>query len=757
MNISEWNQQQTTIGHLKLRCTGSQEDINRIVLRLRVERLLSNADLHPPGLGTGAILIVRKLDSPAPVELSMPLQSVQASWHELLRSQVAALYAAAARPALDAVPLDASSVLFADPGEMLACLTRDLLNGQAGEHWYWQQVLRNAPSTPGTALPALWCEQANYVPAVFASLWPGELVRVLRQLSLVSIRQLIHALHASFELSPVALTLMASGELEGRQGASAIEKQAGEKQQDISSQDAMPHQPWERWLPNTQSTELAPEVRYLLGLGLALYHAPAFARSTRFAAQAVQWLQGLQAVRERQIYEPDRSRHPGKKAGEEITLPEQDDAQIVPLAREGEQRRTQVEDSTARDRVNREALLPVGEEQLPVASARSNDDMPPAAKLEPSSSPAGPDERSGEPVSAQSHGPAISAEQELVQLGSRGPEASVPTELEAGVSTALAEVFHEVQPPGSQAPMQLAVSAVSDEMKTREFEFGGSKALSTDGVATRLGGVLYLINLLTWLNLPHSWDDDGRFAQQMSGWAIVEALARGLLGGLYEQYRHDPIWEALALLDRREPGQSIAVSGMALEEERPFRLPASWLRRFGAVVWSAFQQDERLLLYDDAAGFLVADVPLRGRTFFEAAHAEVAAYSDMGLDVSWHIGNPVRTPFMASGWAAFTTPTGEWEKNWLSAYMSEEVLWWLGRVMGFVYCVLERALGERFDDATRLAELVLCRHGQLVVGRTHVDLYMSMEEISIAVRCAGLDRDPGWVPDLARIVYLHFE
>jgi len=321
----------------------------------------------------------------------------------------------------------------------------------------------------------------------------------------------------------------------------------------------------------------------------------------------------------------------------------------------------------------------------------------------------------------------------------------------------LPEAFHEVQHPGSEASMQLAVSAVSDETKTREFEFGGPKALSTDGVATRLGGVLYLINLLIWLNLPHSWDDDGKFAQQMSGWAIVEALARVLLGDLYEQYRHDPIWETLVLLDRREPGRSIAASGMSLEEERPFRLPASWLKRFGAVVWSVFQHDERLLLYDDAAEFLVADVPLRGRTFFEAAHAEVAAYSDAGLEVSWHIGDLVRTPFMASGWAAFTTLTGEWEKNWLSAYMSEEVLWWLGRVMGFVYCVLERALGEHFDDAARLAELVLCRHGQLVVSRTHVDLYMSMEEISIAVRRAGLDRDPGWVPDLARIVYFHFD
>src|SRR5947208_10989969 len=110
MNIFEWNQQQTTIGHLKVHYTGSQEDISKTVLRLRVEHLLSNADLHPPGLSTGAVLIVRKLNSPAPMGISMSSQSVQANWYALLRSQVAALYAAAARPALGAVPLNVSSV-----------------------------------------------------------------------------------------------------------------------------------------------------------------------------------------------------------------------------------------------------------------------------------------------------------------------------------------------------------------------------------------------------------------------------------------------------------------------------------------------------------------------------------------------------------------------------------------------------------------------------------------------------------------------
>ncbi len=753
MNISEWNQQQTTIGHLKAHYSGAQEELNRTVLRLRVERLLSNIDLHPPGLSSGAILIVRRLDSPAAVGLSVSTQAAGVNLQEFLRSQVAALYAAAARPALDAVPLDASSVLFADPGEMLTCLTRDLLNGQEGEHWYWQQVLRNVPRTPGTALPALWCEQANYVPTVLASLRPAEVLNAIAQLTPLAVRQVIGALHERFELPPemfTAITRSKPGELSGTRAVQDAHRVVGGSA--VSEQVVRDAAPWEQWLPNAQMPDLLPEARYLLGLGLTLYSAPAFARSTRFAAQAVRW---LQAAYERRLYESKLSPQPLERrleAGEQTLSPsKQDDTglQVVPLAREGEQRRMQVDDTDASDRAKRSATLPVEAERSPVASAGSNDNIPLAAKLEPSSSSAGPDGR-GERVPAQSQGPAISAEPELIQQESR--------RLEAGVSTELPESFHKIQPPDSQATAQPVAPAAPGEPKTRKFEFGASKALPVDGVATHLGGVLYLINLLTWLNLPHSWDDDGKFAEQISGWAIVEALAQGLLGRLHEQYRHDPIWQVLALLDGREQGQPVAAGGMALEEDRSFRLPVGWLRRFGAAaMWSAFQQDERLLLYDGAAGFLVANVPLRGRTFFEAAHAEVAAYSDAGLNVSWHIGNPIRTPFMASGWAAFTTSTGEWEKNWLSASMSEEVLWWLGRVMGFVYCVLEHALGERIGDVTQLAELLLYRHGQLVVSRTHVDLYMSMEEISIAVRRAGLDRDPGWVPDLARIVYFHFD
>jgi hypothetical protein len=43
----------------------------------------------------------------------------------------------------------------------------------------------------------------------------------------------------------------------------------------------------------------------------------------------------------------------------------------------------------------------------------------------------------------------------------------------------------------------------------------------------------------------------------------------------------------------------------------------------------------------------------------------------------------------------------------------------------------------------------------LVTG-THVDAVLRLQDIDLAVRVAGLDRDPGWAPQLGRIVLFHF-
>src|SRR2546421_12668396 len=275
-----------------------------------------------------------------------------------------------------------------------------------------------------------------------------------------------------------------------------------------------------------------------------------------------------------------------------------------------------------------------------------------------------------------------------------------------------------------------------------DIVFGVSKALPTDGVTTSLGGVMYLINLMLWLKLPLSWDDDGIFAEHFGGWAIVEALARGLLGDAHERYAADPLWIALALLDRREVGTLIGERGIWVGDERAFRLPAAWLQRFGSSEWLALVRGERLLLVDEVGAYLIADVPLGGRSFMEAAHAEVEAYVARGLSITWRLGGLVPLPALHAS---------------LAAYVGEDARWWLERVLGFVRYVLARALREASADPERLASLLLCKYGRLLVSRTHVDLHMSMEEISLPIRLAGLDRDPGWVPDLARIVYFHFD
>ena len=47
--------------------------------------------------------------------------------------------------------------------------------------------------------------------------------------------------------------------------------------------------------------------------------------------------------------------------------------------------------------------------------------------------------------------------------------------------------------------------------------------------------------------------------------------------------------------------------------------------------------------------------------------------------------------------------------------------------------------------------------GTVHVSRTHVDVVLPINGIDLAVRTAGLDQDPGWVPGLGRVVLVHFE
>ena len=64
--------------------------------------------------------------------------------------------------------------------------------------------------------------------------------------------------------------------------------------------------------------------------------------------------------------------------------------------------------------------------------------------------------------------------------------------------------------------------------------------------------------------------------------------------------------------------------------------------------------------------------------------------------------------------------------------------------------VCAAALGDAsLTDALR-------RTGMLYITPNHVDLVMRMKQVSVPVRIAGLDANPGWTPELGRIIKFHF-
>ena len=73
---------------------------------------------------------------------------------------------------------------------------------------------------------------------------------------------------------------------------------------------------------------------------------------------------------------------------------------------------------------------------------------------------------------------------------------------------------------------------------------------------------------------------------------------------------------------------------------------------------------------------------------------------------------------------------------------------------------VERYLSARLEQPELLHEFIgniLLEPATLYVTRTHIDVLFTLEQIRLDVRQAGLDRDPGWVPKLARAIAFHYE
>ena len=82
---------------------------------------------------------------------------------------------------------------------------------------------------------------------------------------------------------------------------------------------------------------------------------------------------------------------------------------------------------------------------------------------------------------------------------------------------------------------------------------------------------------------------------------------------------------------------------------------------------------------------------------------------------------------------------------------------WLDAVLPEV----ETFLQFRFEletEKTAIATLTPYLHEPALIyaSRTHIDVMFELEQISFDLRVAGLDQNPGWVPELAHVITFHF-
>jgi hypothetical protein len=408
-----------------------------------------------------------------------------------------------------------------------------------------------------------------------------------------------------------------------------------------------PTPPWQSYLPGPEimpfSAGFTLETYYLTGLTYTLLHAPGFARSQAFAAQAVDWL--MEELRLRQ--------GEGKSAAQKQTVRAFDPAQHL----DGDQEISM--------QIN--ASVPLAKTHPP-QQEHGADGAPGVAPLPTKT-------REAEPISAEAADESSGA----ANGRSRGRQA--------------------------------------------HFQFGSAQPFPEGGIQTGLAGALYLVNLLAWLDLPNGWD--GRLARCLSGWGAIEALTRGLLGADHDRYSEDSLWSTLKLLD-----SGFSPAGPPESYRLPLHVAARCCTPHPR--WIASVEGGRGRLYDETGGFLLVDSP-------GTLAADIEAYRTVGIDPAWHWGAvPALQPLAED----------------IARALSPATAWWLERSFAPVQALLERLLDAQ---AGTLAGVLLCHAGRLVVTRTHVDLVLSTDSICLPARRAGMDRDPGWVPDLGRIVLFHFE
>lgn len=740
---------------LRLRMVGRVHDPVRA--RRAAERVLDTELASPDWLPPSAVLHVRYLQARMPRGPAVDLGASGAG------ASLEAAARRAARPADEPVPADAPAVVFTDEAELLACLARDWCSGSLHQRWWWTY-----PDGGERQVPRAWASAPDCLPAALARLadW-GVAVSFAAALTSGEARELIGLVGSAFGLD--AGGTLGLGGTERRGGAQAGGRWAGSPHSPARPRRAPAHggdtggpargagvgtgagsaaivegvvtgtrgggptgaeadPPWRPWVAEADSYGLEPAQQAFLGVGLLLRRAPAEARAPGFAAAAMRWSHRRAAAA--------GSAEPTRTTGSALaTDPAETPRPTVTARRTG----TAGPAETAERVRGAEDGDPDG-----AAEAGASTRLPAAAvdgSAEPSSTPA-PTGPTGTTRSALVTEPAEAAQTPTPSpAGRRGPEIddepAGPTQQGAAIARPSASVLKRASGTAAgsgtttMAGAGHAAEGTAPAATGRRHAGGAGEGLVTGPVTTRYGGLLYLLDVATALGLYGDFTEPRRQGVELDPWDLI-----ALLGGhlLPKADRADPVWGLLRHLAGRRDGEP---PGHRFVPADDWRVPREWLEPFdpgGDWRWSAAAGRLRVC---HPAGFCAIDVardrdlPDRQMTG-ELARLTAAALPAGVLPpgarlVRRGVGAPVRGP----------TPLDRW----------------IERLAAYVLARLALALRPGGESP---ASLLLVRPADVHVTPTRVDAVYRLSDHPVAIRLAGLDRDPGWLPAAGRSIAFHF-
>jgi hypothetical protein len=719
-------------------------------LRLALMQSLASLNLHPPGMPPSAIFMIRFLNDPLPGSLISKKKSKNA-WRDALHDNLTSIYREAAKPVRCALQGNPPAVVFRDQAELLACLLADIGEHRVAHNWWWRNRHFSSPHISQRIRDVLIME-VRYAPAAFSHLAQAEkALNLIKQVEPAHAGEILQAMLGEFSLGELwALMTAAESEFNPLDLRTTKEAEGTDKSGHDQYGGIHPHSlpPWsgifteEIWQADLHRNQAA-----LLGVARMLHQRPAMMRNRIFLHSVAQWW-------------ADSNHIDAIADGANVRWADSDEISAS-VFQNGLRDKTGLPNDTQIDRTKaiehpatdiehpatdyaakeyssliREHDTESTVDSVDFLSEKHQEDpgiFPREINMDDSSGALEVD------ISSVQRQSATVLEEDNDRAFERGFSASAPEEIPKGLEDSRFNDSNDAVPADTEPTAKTYSEKFEAELPEEHLDSDDEVNLhfSDTWVDTHIGGILFLINLLRQLDMPQAFDDHWRLGQQISPWALVDLFARTLLGKQFSDFYTDPVWRIIAKLDGRRTKLKIAKKFVG---QANYHIPLAWYQwlKVDKVYWAT--SGRRLRIWTEAC--VLVETTYEDDAY-QSCITELQPYefdhSQGGLQQGAYRSAPLAA-----------------RSHLLAAGINPDFARLLAVITPFVQTFLKQQLQLKTTDKRALVRELLLLDSRIYLSSSHIDLVANIEQTNFRLRCAGLDQDPGWLPDYGRVVLIHF-